>query len=160
MNIDVSKLKFKIKDFYDLSNDEIYEIAKVRYEVFVCEQEITSENDFDDKDKKCIHTLAYYEEKLVGYCRILPAGLAYEKPSIGRVLVLKEFRKNNIAQEMMKKCIEFVCENWKQEEEIILSSQLYAKRLYESVGFEAISDVYDEAGIPHVKMKHTTHMGS
>ena len=159
MNIDRSKLKFNIKGFYDLSNDEIYEIAKVRYEVFACEQEITCENDFDDRDKKCAHVLAYYEEKLVGYCRILPAGLAYEKASIGRVLVLKEFRKNNIAQEMMKKSIEFVSENWK-EEEIILSSQLYAKRLYEVVGFEVISDVYDEAGIPHVKMKHTNQIRS
>ena len=151
MNIDRKKIKFNIKSFYDLSNDEIYEIAKVRYEVFVCEQEITCENDFDDKDKECMHTLAYYEDKLVGYCRILPSGLAYEKPSIGRVLTLKEFRKNNIAQEMIQKSVDFVRENWK-EEEIILSSQLHAKRLYEIIGFETISDVYDEAGIEHIKM--------
>ncbi|MBU3134103.1 GNAT family N-acetyltransferase [Clostridium gasigenes] len=151
MNIDTSKLRFKTDGFYELTHDDIYEMAKVRYEVFACEQEITCENDFDDKDKICKHTLVYYEDKLVGYCRILPAGLAYEKPSIGRVLVLKEFRKNYIAQEMMKKSTDFVREYW-MENEIILSSQLYAKRLYESVGFEVISDVYDEAGIPHVKM--------
>ncbi|MBU3105685.1 GNAT family N-acetyltransferase [Clostridium gasigenes] len=151
MNIDTSKLRFKTDGFYELTHDDIYEMAKVRYEVFACEQEITCENDFDDKDKICKHTLVYYEDKLVGYCRILPAGLAYEKPSIGRVLVLKEFRKNYIAQEMMKKSTDFVREYW-MENEIILSSQLYAKRLYEAVGFEVISDVYDEAGIPHVKM--------
>lgn len=151
MNIDISKLRFKIQGFYELTHDDIYEMAKVRYEVFACEQKITCENDFDDKDKVCKHTLAYYEDKLVGYCRILPAGLAYEQPSIGRVLVLKEFRKNYIGQEMMKKSAEFVREYWK-EKEIILSSQLYAKRLYEAVGFQVISDVYDEAGIPHVKM--------
>ena len=151
MNIDTSKLRFKTEGFYELTHDDIYEMAKVRYEVFACEQEITCENDFDDKDKVCKHTLVYYEDKLVGYCRILPAGLAYEKPSIGRVLVLKEFRKNYIAQEMMKKSTDFVREHW-MENEIILSSQLYAKRLYEAVGFEVISDVYDEAGIPHVKM--------
>lgn len=151
MNIDRNKLKFKIKGFYDLTNDEIYEMAKVRYEVFVCEQEVTDENDFDDKDKLCKHTLVYYEDKLVGYCRILPAGLAYEKASIGRVLVLKEYRKNYIAQEMMKKSIEFIKEFW-SDEEIKISAQVYAKKLYEEVGFKVISDVYDEVGIPHVKM--------
>ena len=105
MNIDRSKLRFKIQGFYDLTHDDIYEMAKVRYEVFACEQKTTCENDFDDKDKDCTHSLVYYEDKLVAYCRILPAGLAYEKPSIGRVLVLKEFRKNYIAQEMMKKVL-------------------------------------------------------
>lgn len=152
MNIDRNKLKFKTIDFYELSNDDIYEIAKVRYEVFACEQKITCENDFDDKDKVSKHTLAYYEDKLVGYCRILPAGLAYEKPSIGRVLVLKEFRKQYIAQEMMKKSSDFVKEYWKGSE-VIISSQVYAKRLYEAIGFEDISNVYYEAGIPHIKMK-------
>lgn len=151
MNIDRSKLKFKIESFYELTHDDIYEMAKVRYEVFACEQKITCENDFDDKDKVCKHMLAYYEDKLVGYCRLLPSGLAYEKPSIGRVLVLKEFRKNYIAQDMMKKSADFIREYWNAEE-IIISSQVYAKRLYESVGFEIISDVYDEAGIEHVKM--------
>lgn len=151
MNIDRSKLKFKIENFYEVTNDDIYEMAKVRYEVFACEQKITCENDFDDKDKVCTHVLAYYEDKLVGYCRLLPKGLAYENPSIGRVLVLKEFRKNYIAQEMMKKSVDFIREYW-SEEEIILSSQLYAKKLYEAVGFKTISDVYDEAGIEHVKM--------
>lgn len=151
MIINKEKLEWKIVSFYNLSHDDIYEMAKVRYEVFACEQKITCENDFDDKDKVCEHVLAYYENKLVGYCRLLPAGLAYEKPSIGRVLVLKEFRKNYIAQDMMSKSAEFIRENWK-EKEIIISSQLYAKRLYESIGFEIISDVYDEAGIEHVKM--------
>lgn len=151
MKINKDKLEFKIESFYNLSHDDIYEMAKVRYEVFACEQKITCENDFDDKDKVCEHVLAYYENKLVGYCRLLPGGLAYEKPSIGRVLVLKEFRKNYIAQDMMAKSADFIRENW-NEKEIIISSQLYAKRLYEAVGFKIISDVYDEAGIEHVKM--------
>ena len=46
---------FKIKHFNDLSSNDMYEIAKARYEVFACEQKITSENDFDDVDKECFH---------------------------------------------------------------------------------------------------------
>ena len=43
-------MKFEIKKFNELTVDDMYEIAKSRFEVFVCEQEITEEQDFDDKD--------------------------------------------------------------------------------------------------------------
>ena len=44
---------FEIKKFNDLTVNEMYEIAKSRFEVFVCEQKIVEEQDFDDKDKVC-----------------------------------------------------------------------------------------------------------
>ncbi|AYE34374.1 GNAT family N-acetyltransferase [Clostridium septicum] len=151
MKINNNKIKYKVSSFYDLTRDDIYEVAKCRYEVFACEQKIVCENDFDDKDQEAYHLLAYYEEKLVGYCRILKSGATYDKPSIGRVLVLKEYRRNNIAQEMMMKAVEFI-ENEMGEKEIVLSAQLYVKDLYSSIGFKSISNVYDEAEIPHIKM--------
>ena len=55
-------MKFEIKKFNELTVDEMYEIAKSRFEVFVCEQEITEEQDFDDKDKLCHHVELYLEE--------------------------------------------------------------------------------------------------
>ena len=48
-------MNFEIKSFNELTVDDMYEIAKARFEVFVCEQKITCEQDFDDKDKKCHH---------------------------------------------------------------------------------------------------------
>jgi ElaA protein len=66
-------------------------------------------------------------------------------------LVLKEFRRKGIAQEMLKVTVKYIKSNF-QENKIVLSSQLYAKELYESVGFIATSDVYEEAEIPHIKM--------
>ena len=55
---------------------------------------------------------------------------------------------------MLNKTVEYIKANF-QENKIILSSQLYAKELYESVGFIVGSDIYNEAEIPHVKMyKH------
>ena len=47
----------------------------------------------------------------------------------------------------------FFIKNNLNENIVVLSGQLYAKGLYESVGFNVISDVYDEVNIPHVKMK-------
>ena len=138
---------FEIKKF-----NEMYEIAKSRFEVFVCEQKIVEEQDFDDKDKVCHHIMLKENERVVAYCRIVPKGIGYDYISVGRVLVLSSHRRKGIAQEMMKVALEFIKNNL-DEKTVVLSAQLYAKGLYESVGFKVISDVYDEVNIPHVKMK-------
>ena len=52
----------------------------------------------------------------------------------------------------MKIALEYIKNNL-DEKTVVLSAKLYAKGLYESVGFKVISDVYDEVNIPHVKMK-------
>ena len=144
-----------LKSFNELNVDELYEIVKARYEVFVCEQEITCENDFDDKDKECLHLFItdknYKEIKIVGYCRLLPKGLSYDEASIGRVLVSKEYRRAGIAKEMMLIAIDKIKKEF-DTDKIILSAQSYIKDLYLSVGFTQISDEYEEAKIAHVKM--------
>ena len=142
----------EIKKFNDLTVNEMYEIAKSRFEVFVCEQKIVEEQDFDDKDKVCHHIMLKENERVVAYCRIVPKGIGYDYISVGRVLVLSSHRRKGIAQEMMKVALEFIKNNL-DEKTVVLSAQLYAKGLYESVGFKVISDVYDEVNIPHVKMK-------
>ena len=153
MIVDKSNLEYKIKKFNELSLDELYEIVRVRYEVFVCDQKITCENDFDYKDKECYHLIVSYKDKVVGYSRILQRGLSYEEPSIGRVLVLKEYRKNKIGQLMMEKAVDFIVNELK-ENEIKISAQLYVKNLYENVGFKVVSEPYIEAEIQHIKMKY------
>ena len=152
----MKKYEIRIKAFNELNISELYEIVKARYEVFACEQEITCENDFDDKDKECIHLFVIDKEnrseKVVGYCRLLPPGLSYDDASIGRVLVLKEHRGKGLAREMMIKAINEIEKNYKVNK-ITLSAQCYIKELYKSVGFKEVSEQYEEAGIPHVKMR-------
>jgi len=143
--------KWEIKKFDELSLNQLYEIARSRYKVFIEEQKIICEEELDGLDDKCIHVFLEDEERVVAYCRIVPNGINYENISIGRVLVLKEFRRKGIAQEMLNETVEYIKATF-HENRIILSSQLYAKELYESVGFIVESDIYDEAGIPHVKM--------
>ena len=143
--------KWEIKKFDELSLNQLYKIIRSRCEVFIQEQKIVCEEELDGLDDKCIHVFLEKSERVVAYCRIVPKGINYENISIGRVLVLKEFRRKGIAQEMLNATVEYIKSNF-QENKIVLSSQLYAKKLYESVGFIETSDVYDEAGIPHVKM--------
>lgn len=145
-------MKFEIVKFNELTVYDMYEIAKSRFEVFVCEQEITEEQDFDDKDKQCHHIMLKENGRVVAYSRIVPKGLGYNYTSIGRVLVLESHRKKGIAQKMMKYALDFIKNNL-DENIVVISAQEYVKEMYESVGFKVISDVYDEVNIPHVKMK-------
>lgn len=148
-------MEFKIKLFNELTNEELYEINKSRFEVFVEEQKIT-EQEFDDIDKVCYHLFAMDQGRVIAYCRIIPGGITYEQPSIGRVLVLRNYRKKMLAEKMMKMAIEFITENLKGNS-IVISAQQYIVPLYEKLGFKKFSEPYMEVSIPHIKMKRDSN---
>lgn len=143
---------------YDEALDDFYEIAKSRFEVFVMEQQIICEQDLDDKDQECIHIYLRdgNKKEVLAYCRIVPAGISYDKVSIGRVLVKKSLRGKGIAKEMMELAIDYILDEL-GEDEIIVSAQSYVKNLYSSVGFVSISEEYIEASIPHYKMLYKSN---
>lgn len=142
---------WQIKKFEDLSLKQLYGMVRSRCEVFIQEQKIVCEEEIDGLDDRCIHIFFEENGRVAAYCRIVPKGIGYENISIGRVLVLKEFRRKGIAQEMLNVAIEYIERNF-EADKIVLSAQVYAEALYESVGFIAVSQVYEEAGIPHIKM--------
>lgn len=145
-------MKFKICKFNELTVMEMYEIARSRFEVFAMEQKIIQKLELDGIDNECYQVFYMDNNRVVAYCRIVPAGVAYNNISLGRVLVLNDYRRKGLALIMIKEALKFIKEELK-EDTVVLSGQVYAKGLYESVGFKIISDVYDEVGIPHVKMK-------
>lgn len=145
-------MEFLIKHFNDLNTNELYEIVKSRFEVFVMEQKIVDEQDFDDKDKLCYHGFFKDNGRIIAYGRIVLKGLSYDECSIGRVLVLKNYRKQGLAKKLLENLIKYIQEEFK-EEHITISAQEYVKELYKSVGFKEFGDVYYEVNIPHIKMK-------
>lgn len=140
-----------LKHYNELTVDELYEIVKSRFEVFVEEQNV-SEQDFDDRDKDSYHLFLWDKGRVATYCRIIKKGIVYDDASIGRVLVLNNYRRKGLAEEMIRRAIEFIDKTMK-ERTITLSAQEYITSLYGKLGFEPISEVYLEAGIPHIKMK-------
>lgn len=144
-------MKWKIKKFEELLPEELYEIIKLRLEVFVGEQNCCAHEDLDNKDKKSHHLFTYDEDKVVAYCRILPSGISYQEASIGRVVVAKSYRRDKLGYQMMEKAIKFV-ESEFGENQIKISAQSYIISFYESLGFKVISEEYLEDNIPHVKM--------
>ena len=143
-------MNFIIKKFKDLKGEEIYEILKIRNEVFIVEQQCAY-LDCDGKDREAYHLFLEDNKRIVSYLRILQKGISYEEISIGRVLVNKSYRRKGIAQEMMIKAIKFIEENL-NETEIRIEAQAYLVHFYKGFGFEEVSSMYLEDDIPHIEM--------
>ncbi|MEX2664918.1 GNAT family N-acetyltransferase [Candidatus Uabimicrobium amorphum] len=137
-----------LKKFCDLTLYELYEILKVRQEVFVIEQQCFY-LDLDDKDQESIHLQGIYNEKLVSYLRIIPEK---DKVKIGRVITRKEMRGKKIARAMMDHALQKIAQMF-PEQTLELAAQEHLQDFYSSFGFDAISDPYDEDGIMHVDMR-------
>ena len=142
-------MKWKFKKFDELTTNELYEILKLRAEVFVVEQDCPYQ-DLDDKDK-CAYHLFFEDDggsTVIAVLRILPENIAYEDMAIGRVIVKKSHRGQGLSKVMMRKAINFIIEDLGKKR-IKLSGQAYLREFYEDLGFERVSDIYLEDGIDH-----------
>ena len=138
------------KTFTELTPDELYKIFQLRAEVFIVEQNCAY-LDFDDKDQHSIHLGLWQDNKLLAYSRILPPGLAYDQPSIGRICTSMSVRKTGSGRELVKKSIEVIYKLY-GEQPIKISAQFYLKKFYESFGFQTKGEIYLEDFIDHIAM--------
>jgi ElaA protein len=143
-------MKFKVKAFHKLSVDELYDLLYLRQQIFVVEQSCIY-LDADGVDKDCLHLLGLVNKKIVGYARIIPAGIKYKTPSIGRVVVDEKHRGKGYAYKLMDKAIKIAIEEFKAKK-LTISAQLYLKEFYQSIGFKVVGDVYLDCDLPHLKM--------
>jgi ElaA protein len=141
-----------IKAFNELTTKELFEIYKLRSLVFVVEQNCVYQ-DVDEKDLDSFHVMMFDQNKLVGYSRILPPGVSYEEPAIGRVVLEKEKRKLGAGKELMQCSVNKTLELYGNQD-IIISAQTYLSRFYRELGFKPEGQGYDEDGIPHIKMRY------
>ena len=140
-----------IKNFSELSTEEIYNILKLRSEVFVVEQNCVYQ-DIDEKDKKATHLFIEKNNEIIAYTRIFKKGDYYEEnPSIGRVVVSKKERGKNLGKEIMLNSIEFIKKEM-EGRKIELSAQKYLDKFYKDLDFYSEGEDYLEDGIPHQRM--------
>lgn len=144
------KLQWDIKSFDALSNHELYELLRLRNEVFIVEQNCIFP-DLDGKDQGCYHLIGKENGVLMAYSRIVPPGLSYEFPSIGRVLVSPSGRGKMYGIELMEKSIASLEEIYGKST-IRIGAQLYLKKFYGSFQFEQSGEIYEEDGIDHIEM--------
>ena len=139
---------FHQKSFQELTVDELYELLRVRSEVFMVEQDCVYQ-DMDGDDQKAIHLWLTLEGKIVALARVCPAGTHMQRISIGRVITTE--RGKGYGKQIMLYAIEAAKECFGAKQ-IDLEAQEYAKGFYESVGFKQSSDTFMLDGIPHVRM--------
>nr|NJM02097.1 GNAT family N-acetyltransferase [Desulfobacula sp.] len=146
-------MKWETKTFDRLGADELYELLKLRVDIFVVEQNCAyAELDEKDRHPGTRHVTGRNEEgDLAAYLRILPPGLGFDQPGIGRVAVSKAHRRQGLCHTMMEMAVDQICRAWPGLG-IKISAQAYLETFYGSYGFEKASDTYLEDGIPHLDM--------
>lgn len=138
--------------FSALSGKQLYELIKLRIDVFVVEQNCPY-RELDDKDHLpgVKHLLGYQDNKLVAYARLLPPGISYRQVSIGRIVTAKNSRKNGLGKALLTTALQQCQQLWPAQD-IKIGAQQYLIAFYRSFGFERASDDYLEDGIPHLDM--------
>ncbi|MTI12294.1 GNAT family N-acetyltransferase [Sansalvadorimonas verongulae] len=146
-------MQIEVKTFSELTINALYDILKLRCDVFVVEQECAyPELDEKDRHPETLHvSLLDDSGELIGYNRIVPPALSYPEPSIGRVVVISSHRGKGLAAQVVKASIEVIHKQWPQRA-IKIGAQEYLLRFYQSLGFQNNSDMYLEDGIPHRDM--------
>ena len=118
--------------------------SRIRRVVFIDEQQVPQEEEWDGLDSQCLHFLAMLNGEPVGTARLLPDG------HIGRVAVLEHARGLGIGYQLMEAAIQAARDAGHAR--AVLSAQLHALAFYEQLGFVAHGDVFMDAGIPHREM--------
>ncbi|MEH2060964.1 MAG: GNAT family N-acetyltransferase [Nostoc sp.] len=128
---------------------ELLAIQAIRIAVFQEEQGVDAALEFDGKDAICEHLIAYLNEEVVGTARI--RYLDDKTAKIERLAVLSTARGQGIGKKIMENALE-VIDN-KNIPEVVIHAQEYVKFLYKKLDFVEEGEVFEEASIPHVKMR-------
>lgn len=145
-------MTFQYLAFNDLSLEMLYEIMRLRQEVFVVEQDCPY-LDADGRDHDSYHLMGFSPAgELVAYVRLLPKGLTYEDyPSIGRVVVSSKIRGTGAGKVLMEEALREAYLLF-GDTTIKISAQCYLIHFYENLGFKITGKEYLEDNIPHIGM--------
>ena len=140
------------KFFSELTVDELYELLRVRSEVFVVEQDCVYQ-DMDGDDQASVHIWMTEGDKVVALCRVCPAGTHMQEVSVGRVITTE--RGKGYGKAIMLEGIKTAREHFGAKR-IDIEAQEYAHGFYEQVGFKQSSEPFILDGIPHIRMSWTS----
>ncbi|WP_339182825.1 GNAT family N-acetyltransferase [Oceanobacillus sp. FSL W7-1293] len=128
----------------------LQKVFEIRKEIFVKEQEVSEEEEFDafdSLDADCVHILVYYDNKPVGTGRVRAVeGVG----KLERICILKPYRKYGLGKVIVQSLEEIVLQKGLIRAK--LHGQTHAEGFYHKLGYETASDEFLEDGIPHYLM--------
>ena len=145
---DAPEMKLRVKHYSELTRDELFDIYKLRAEVFVVEQNCAYQ-DIDDADRIAYHVWLEDGNGIAAYARVLPPDVVTGETVIGRVIAKR--RRCGLGKRIVEACV-CVAKERLGADTVYIRAQTQAQGFYEKCGFSAISDEFIEDGIPHVKM--------
>ena len=107
--------------------------------------------DIDKTDMKAHHLLVWDGDLLAACARLIPAGVTYDYPSIGRIATSQNHRGNGLGRELVANCIGHMRDLYPNQK-IKIGAQERLSAFYQSFGFEVVSSMYLEDDIPHIDM--------
>ncbi len=128
--------------------EDLSEPLFVRSEVFVKEQHVPEEEEYDAYDASALHLIVYVDERAAATGRIWHDGKNFH---IGRLAVLKQFRGQQIGDLALRLLLYKTFSSGADAIEI--SAQTYIMPLYRKFGFKEYGEEYMDAGIPHMAMR-------
>lgn len=139
----------------DLDVATLYDVLALRSAVFVVEQACAYQ-DIDGLDlaEGTVHVIGGEAGAIAAYARVLAPDDQHATPRIGRVIVAPEARGRQLARPLMGRALDTCAARWPGEA-VELGAQAHLTGLYESLGFTAVSEPYDDDGIPHVWMRRS-----
>ena len=137
--------------FGDLLPWRLYQIVRLRQEVFVVEQRCCYE-DIDGWDQSAVHLLGCDSDgQLVAYSRVFAPGTRFPEASIGRVLTAHSVRGRGIGHALMRQAVSY-CNDHFPAATVRIGAQAHLQQFYGAHGFVTRSPEYPVDGIPHVDM--------
>ncbi|WP_068314798.1 GNAT family N-acetyltransferase [Polycladidibacter hongkongensis] len=141
------------RSFDELDKKQLYQLLKLRSDVFIVEQQCPF-GDADGLDDQALHLLLQDGGEFVGTLRLMGpvAGAEGGVNKVQRVVVSKSHRRRGLAQKMLRAAID-QCARRSEGIPLELEAQVYAQALYASFGFVPIGDVFLDDGIEHILMR-------
>ncbi|WP_428775246.1 GNAT family N-acetyltransferase [Vibrio sp.] len=145
-------IQWQCLSFDQLSNQQLYDLLRLRVDVFVVEQTCPyPELDGHDHHPEVMHLLGYQAGQLVACARLLPPGITYPNASIGRIATHLDVRKQKLGHQLVNKALTVAEQQW-PESDIEIGAQHHLVAFYQQHGFSITSEMYLEDGIPHIDM--------
>jgi len=143
-------MQFDWRRFDELDREQLYAILALRQSVLVVEQS-SPYPDLDFVDQVADHLIATDNGTLIGYGRCHAPLPGTTHASFGRLVVAQAYRKTGLGKELVRRLIARLGEA--SPREILIGAQLYLERFYAGFGFARDGEPYDDAGVPHIKMR-------
>jgi ElaA protein len=135
--------------FDSISTLELYEILKLRQDVFIIEQDCIYK-DIDNLDQASEHLVLKEHNIVAAYARIVPANVKYKEYSIGRIVVNPAYRGRGLGKGIVLKSLELLKQ--RQLSVVRIEAQAHLRKFYHELGFKDTGEVYELDGIPHIEM--------